>query len=61
MFQLYPRTSRTRLIYMNVNYRAKLDPIEELLKEKLSLHVETLKGIDMLLWQAIEQNRFFCL
>jgi hypothetical protein len=38
---------------MNVNYRQKLDPIEELLRERLNLHIETLKGIDMLLWQAI--------
>lgn len=48
-------------MYFNVNYRHKLDPIEELLRNKLSLHVTTLKGIDMLLWQAIEQNRHFCL
>jgi shikimate 5-dehydrogenase len=45
---------------MNVNYRQALDPIEELLRGKLRLHVDTLKGIDMLLWQAIEQNRYFC-
>jgi hypothetical protein len=38
---------------MNVNYRLSLDPIEELLKNKLRIHVEALRGIDMLIWQAI--------
>jgi len=38
LFSSYPK-SRTKLLYFNVNYRHKLDPIEELLIDSLKLSI----------------------
>ena len=47
------------MMYFDVNYRARQDLFLEMLRDHSFLRLVHLKGIDMLIWQAVEQNRLF--
>lgn len=44
---------------MDVNYRGQYGVVERSIEEQ-GCRITPFRGINMLIWQAIEQNRLFC-